>query len=62
MAKTVTDTLIAKIDADISRLRDMREYLLSATDADPAPAAPKTRKPRKKKGLPADTTAETTGF
>jgi hypothetical protein len=52
MAKSAVETLVAKIDADISRLRDMREYLLSNTGPETT-AAPKTRKARKKKGLPA---------
>lgn len=55
MAKSAVEVLVAKIDADISRLRDMREYLLNNSTAE-APAEKKTRKPRTKKnkpGLPA---------
>jgi len=53
MAKSATDTLVAKIDADISRLRDMREYVLNSAEAEPA-TEPKPKRGRKKKGLPTE--------
>jgi hypothetical protein len=64
MAKSAVETLVAKIDADIADLERMRAYLVMNANAELTPAAPKkTRKPRKPRGLPADTEAKpATGF
>lgn len=50
MAKSVVDIAIANIDAQIADLNRAKELILGASDS--AAPAPKTRKPRKPKGLP----------
>lgn len=63
MAKSAKDLLVEKIDADISKLRDMREYVLTATE-DGAPAEKPKRgrgKNKPKPGLPNSTT-DAVGF
>lgn len=56
-AYTETDRLVARIDADIRKLQEWRAYVLGQsgvpayTDFDAAPKKP--RKPRRKRGMPA---------
>lgn len=61
MAQTDREKLLARIDADIAKLTEMRNYVVNS--AEPDAEAPKVRKPRgpnKKRGLPA--TEESTGL
>lgn len=54
MAQTEREKLLARIDADIAKLTEMRNYVVNGIDE--PEAAPKARKPRgpnKRKGLPA---------
>lgn len=57
MAKTATETLLAKIDQDIARLQGMRAYVEANATAESAAEPAAKRKPRgpgkKKAGLPA---------
>lgn len=53
MAKNALDAKLAQIDAEIARLTDIKTFLLQDAPAEPS-AEPKVRKPRKKKGLPAE--------
>lgn len=54
MAQTAKDTLIARIDADIAKLQNMRDYVMTAqaVDVEDAPKVRKPRGPNKRKGLP----------
>ena len=57
MAKSDLSAALAKIDSDIAKLEEMRDYLrvnapIGAGDFDAGATAPKTRKTRKPRGLP----------
>lgn len=53
MAKSAVDDLVTKIDADIAKLQAMRAYVTENAVEGTEPSAPKVRKPRKPRGLPA---------
>ena len=54
MKQTATDRAIAKVDAEIAVLQNVRVRLVEAADSDePESAEPKVRKPRRKRGMPA---------
>ena len=52
MAQSVINAALAAIDAQIADLERAKAIIVAS--AGPSEAAPKQRKPRKKKGLPAD--------
>ena len=57
------DELLARIDADIAKLQEMRAYVEANTSAEPAAEPPKKRGRKKKPGLPpADVTVDALKF
>ncbi len=53
MAKSVVDIALERIDAQIADFQRARDIIAGAAVA-PSEDAPKVRKPRKRKGMPAD--------
>jgi len=59
MAKTSgLDAAITKINGEIAELQRMRDYLLGIAPQAEASAPPKRGRPRKKRGLPAESQPE----